>query len=120
MARAVRDLGRVRHGRAHFRRLLNAYEDARPDVIVETYTPMNRAGAMLSRRTGVPLVIDDLAPAWEDDVVYGVGIPWLANRVRRVMLRQARLVVAVNPALRDAFFDEGASPRAKSWSSRTA
>ena len=87
MARAVRDIGRVRHGRVHFRRLLKAYEDARSDVVLETYTPMNRAGATLSRRTGVPLVIDDLAPAWEDDVVYGVGIPWLANRVRRAMLQ---------------------------------
>jgi len=111
MARAVRDVGRLRHGRAHFRRLLKAYEDARPEVILETYSPMNRAGATLARRTGVPLVIDDLAPAWEDDVVYGVGIPWLANRVRRSMLQEARLVVAVNPALRDAFYEEGIPER---------
>lgn len=107
VARAVRDVGRLRHGRAHGRRLFRAFEESRPDVIVETYTPMNGGGAALSRRTGVPLVVDDLAPAWEDDVVYGVGIPRLAARVRRTMISQARLVVAVNAALRDAFYEEG-------------
>jgi glycosyltransferase involved in cell wall biosynthesis len=109
VARALRDVGRLRHGRAHGRRLLRAFAQARPDVIVETYSPMNNSGASVSRRTGAPLVIDDLAPAWEDDVVYGVGIPRLAARVRRAMLREARLVVAVNPALRDAFYEEGLS-----------
>jgi glycosyltransferase involved in cell wall biosynthesis len=107
VARAVRDVGRLRHGRAHGRRLFRTFEDSRPDVILETYTPMNSGGAALSRRTGVPLVVDDLAPAWEDDVVYGVGIPRLAARVRRAMIGQARLVVAVNAALRDAFYEEG-------------
>jgi glycosyltransferase involved in cell wall biosynthesis len=107
VARAVRDVGRLRHGRAHGRRLFQTFEDSRPDVILETYTPMNSGGAALSRRTGVPLVVDDLAPAWEDDVVYGVGIPRLAARVRRAMIGQARLVVAVNAALRDAFYEEG-------------
>lgn len=107
IARSIRDVGRLRHGRAHARRLLKAFQESRPDVIVETYSPMNGGGALVSRRTGVPLVVDDLAPAWEDDIVYGVGLPRLGARVRRTMILQARLVVAVNPALRDAFYEEG-------------
>lgn len=106
-ARALRDIGRVQHGRTHRRRLSRAIQQVKPDVLLETYSPMNVSGAEAAKRAGVPLVVDDLAPSWEDAEVYGRGIDGLSRWARRKLLNEASVVIAVNDILRQAFRDEG-------------
>jgi glycosyltransferase involved in cell wall biosynthesis len=107
VARAIRDVGRLQHSNAHRRRLSRAIRHTQPDVLLETYSPMNVSGAAIARRDQIPLVIDDFAPSWEDDEVYGRGIDWLSRWARRRLLEQASVVVAVNGFLRQSFRDEG-------------
>ena len=76
-------------------------------MLLETYSPMNVSGAAAATRTGVPLVVDDLAPSWEDDEVYGRGIDGLSRWARRKLLNEASVVIAVNAFLRESFRDEG-------------
>jgi glycosyltransferase involved in cell wall biosynthesis len=106
-ARALRDIGRVQHGRTHRRRICRAIQQVQPDVILETYSPMNLSGADAAKQTGVPFVVDDLAPSWEEAEVYGRGIDSLSRWARRKLLKEASVVIAVNDFLRDAFRDEG-------------
>lgn len=107
LALPLRDAGRYLHSRRYASQLLERAEQTRPDVLLETYTPMSVAGVRASAATGVPLVVDDLAPSWEDDEVYGVSLQRLSRRVRRQLLAGAGLVVAVNARLARAFREEG-------------
>lgn len=97
--RVVRDAGRLVYGRVHGRRLIEAVRRHSPDVIVETHVAFSVGGAHAAAVTGVPLVIDDLAPRWEE-ATFGVGLGWAADGVWRRVTGRARLLVAVNGPIR--------------------
>jgi glycosyltransferase involved in cell wall biosynthesis len=109
IALCLRDAGRMMYTRLFANRLTAAVEAARPDFILETNIAFSSAGAIASRRTGVPLVIDDTAPPLEEDteVGYGIGLKGMAVRVFRRITRQAAVVVAVSGQIRRHLLDEG-------------
>lgn len=110
VAARVRDVGRIAHSRQFARQLQRVVADRRPDVILETEVVFATAGASASRRTSVPLVLDDVSPAWEAETHYGLALTGRARRARRQALRQAELVVAVNEPVREELIAEGTAP----------
>ncbi len=67
IAMLMRDWGRIQYGRQYGERLVQAASEHRPDVILETHIAFSLAGKIASQRTGIPLVLDDCAPAWEEE-----------------------------------------------------
>ena len=104
--RPVRDVGRVAFGLRAGHQLADIVTEIQPDVILETHIAFSLCGAIASARSGVPLVLDDVAPAWEEELLYGIGTPRLARRVYRRVVRQATLVIAVNGSIRKLLADE--------------
>jgi glycosyltransferase involved in cell wall biosynthesis len=110
VAARVRDLGRIAHSRQFARRVERVVADCGPDVILETEVVFATAGARASRRFSVPLVLDDVSPAWEAETHYGLALTGSARRARRQALRQAELVVVVNELVRQELINEGTPP----------
>ncbi len=107
LAMVIRDAARIRHGRMYARRLIAAIDEHKPHVILETHIAFSLAGKISSMRTGVPLVLDDCAPAWEEEQQYGVGLKTAARKIHREVTGHARLVVAVNDTLHRYLLEEG-------------
>jgi glycosyltransferase involved in cell wall biosynthesis len=107
IAMRIRDFARIRHGKEYARLLVEAIQKYQPDVILETHIAFSLAGKIASEQTGVPLVIDDCAPAWEEEQQYGVGLRKAALEIHREVTNQARLLIAVNKTLHQYLLDEG-------------
>lgn len=107
IAMRMRDAGRIAHGRMYAAKLMDAIEQHQPDVILETNLSFTLAGKLASEATGVPLVLDDVAPAWEEEQQYGVGLKRAARRIFRKVTEQAGLLIAVNKTIRDYLIEEG-------------
>ena len=101
LALTLRDAGRFVLSHRAGRRLARAARAFRPDLMLETHTAFSLAGAIAATATAVPLVLDDVAPAWEESQQYGVGLPWLAARTYRRVTSAAALLVAVTEEIRD-------------------
>lgn len=106
---AVRDAGRLVYGVRHARRIADAVRAHGADVILETHIAFSVSGARASTATGVPLVIDDLAPIWEERT-FGVGLAPAADLVWRTVTRRARVLVAVNQPIHDELVDDVDDP----------
>ncbi len=106
----LRDAGRVVHGRRHGARIIADAEAARPDVILETHVAFSLSGVLAARATGIPLVVDDFAPSWEEDVYYGAGLKGTARRIHGRVADAARFVIAVNGPIRRVLIDDGVPP----------
>ncbi len=107
IAMRMRDAARVSNSRRYAARLIETIESARPDVILETHIAFSLAGKIASEQTGVPLVLDDVAPAWEEEQQYGVGLKDKAHEVYKEVTESARLLVAVSPTIRDYLRGQG-------------
>jgi glycosyltransferase involved in cell wall biosynthesis len=108
VALRLRDAGRLAHGRRHGARLAELAEQTRPDVILETHIAFSLSGVLASRATGIPLVLDDVAPSWEEEMYYEVGLPRTIRRVHRRALSGARGLVAVSATMRRLLLEDGA------------
>lgn len=107
LAMVMRDAARIRFGKTYARRLIAAVDTFKPDLILETHIAFSLAGKIASQTTGVPLVLDDCAPAWEEEQQYGVGLRQTARNIHREVMSHAGLLVAVNNTLRRYLLDEG-------------
>jgi glycosyltransferase involved in cell wall biosynthesis len=107
LALRLRDRMRIRHGERYAQKLLALIARQKPDLILETHIAFSRAGMLASRASGVPLVLDDVAPAWEEEQQYGVGLKRAARAIHREVTAQARLLVAVNQTLRQHLLADG-------------
>lgn len=109
IALRLRDAVRLAYTRMFAKHLVEAIDTHHPDLIIETTIGFSSAGAIASRRTGVPLVLDDLAPPLEEDkeVGDGVGLKRAAMRVFRRITNQAALVIAVSEQIRQFLLQEG-------------
>src|SRR5262249_55193903 len=107
IALSLRDQGRISHGQRYAGRLREAIEQTRPDVILETHVAFSLAGALAHEQTGVPLVLDDVAPSYEEEQQYGVGLKLAARDIHRRVTGQASLLVAVNNAVRRILIADG-------------
>jgi glycosyltransferase involved in cell wall biosynthesis len=106
LALVLRDIGRCLHGCLHGVHVSAAARATRADLIVETQVAYTLSGALASRLTGTPLVLDDCSPSTEE-CVFGTGLPALASAVLVLHAKAARCVVAVSPALAEMLATEG-------------
>ncbi|NDJ86457.1 MAG: glycosyltransferase, partial [Chloroflexi bacterium] len=109
IAMRLRDTARVAYSRRYAGRLIEALQQHRPDVILETHIAFTLAGKIASAETGIPLVLDDVAPPWEEEEQYGVGSRKLARQTYQEITHQARMLVAVSGAIRRLLIAEGLS-----------
>lgn len=107
LAMRLRDRMRIRHGERYAQKLLALIERERPDLILETHIAFSRAGLRASQLSGVPLVLDDVAPAWEEEQQYGVGLRRAARAIHQEVTAQARLLIAVNQTLYRHLLQDG-------------
>jgi glycosyltransferase involved in cell wall biosynthesis len=105
----LRDAGRLVMARRSGRRLIAAARAFRPDVILETHTSFGLAGQMAAAATGAPLVLDDVAPPWEEAEQYGAGLAELAGAIYRRVIGEASLLVAVAEPIRRHLMQCGVS-----------
>jgi glycosyltransferase involved in cell wall biosynthesis len=106
----LRDLGRCLHARAHGSHVAREAHVHKAEVIFETQVNFAASGALASRLTGLPLVLDDCGLSSEE-VVLGAGLPPLARRAHRQLTRAASVVVTVSEELRRMLIEEdGVAP----------
>ncbi len=110
VALTARDLTRTLQNERFARRLIHSLTDAPADVILETQVAFSTAGARAARRAALPLVLDDVSPASEDEDVYDVRLRHLARSRRRTSLEEASLVVVTSSSIRDTVVEEGVPP----------
>lgn len=79
----------------------------RPNAILETHNCLSLSGLRASRRTGLPLIVDDVAPPWEADEIGGVGLRSLHRHVFDALSRHAMLMIAVNDTLAECLLESG-------------
>lgn len=109
LALRLRDMGRIRFGRRFARRLIERVELSKPDVILETHVGFSLASAIATEQTGVPLIVDDIAPALEEATEFGDGIG-LIRTAQQVFVRlvdKASLIIAVSDHVRCHLEDIG-------------
>ena len=103
----IRDFARIRFGQGYAEQLIKTITDFHPDVLLETHIAFSLSGKIASERTGIPLVIDDCAPAWEEEQHYGVGLRRRALKIHHTVTRHANLLIAVNNTLYRYLLEEG-------------
>ncbi len=107
LAMRMRDMGRAAFGRRYAQHLIDVVRNEQPDVILETHIAFSVAGKEASRATDIPLVLDDVAPSWEEERQYGVGAKKLALTIYREVTGQASLLVAVSEVIRRLLVEDG-------------
>lgn len=107
IAMRMRDSGRVMFGKQYGERLADAVRQHNPDFILQTHIAFSLSGKVASELTGVPLVLDDVAPSWEEQKLYGVGSQKLAKDTHQQITSHARLCVAVSNAMRRYLIEDG-------------
>jgi len=112
LALPLRDIGRIRFGRRFARRLIERVDLTKPDVILETHVGFSLASALATEETGVPLIIDDIAPALEEATEFGdgIGLKRVAQQVFTRVVDKASLIIAVSDHVRHHLDDIGVSP----------
>lgn len=86
-----------------YRRLLKAAREFKPDFIYERYNLYLLAGAMLSRKLNLPLLLEVNAPLAEERSRFsgGLGLPWLARWTEKRAWQSAAFVLPVTRVLAD-------------------
>lgn len=91
-----------------YRRLVRVVRDFKPDFIYERYALFQPAGVWVSRRTGVPLLLEVNAPYAVARRKYGqLRNAWLADAVERYTFRGADRVFPVTQVLAEILVDMG-------------
>ncbi len=111
IAMRLRDSARIRYSKSYAERLIHIALEQKPDVILETHIALSLAGKLASERLGIPLVLDDCSPSWEEEKMYGVGLKERAVAIHREVTSHARIVVAVNETMRGQLLRDGVSPQ---------
>jgi len=102
LPKAVYELMELAYTLVAYRRLAAAANEFKPDVIYERYNLFLLAGAMLKRRTGLPLLLEVNAPLAEERGKFGgLGLPRLARWAEAKAWRAADFVLPVTDVLAD-------------------
>lgn len=97
---ALYELAEASYSVVAFRRLKRAVQEFKPDVIYERYSLYQPAGVWVSRRSGVPLMLEVNAPYAIARRKYGnLRLGWLADRFERFTFRGAARVFPVTHVL---------------------
>lgn len=95
-----------------YRRLSQAVRQFKPDVIYERYALYQPAGVWVSRRTGVPLLLEVNAPyAIARRKYHQLQLGWLADAFERYTFRGADRVFPVTQVLGDMLVGMGVQPQ---------
>ena len=97
------ELNHYRYQRRFTRRALRSLRHDVPDAIYQRLSLGSYAGAVLSRRLRVPLVVEyNGSEAWvARNWGLGLRFPWIAALAEDVLLERADVVVTVSDVLRD-------------------
>ena len=99
---ALYELAEASYAWVVYRRLRRAVAEFKPDVIYERYALYQPAGVWVSRRTGVPLLLEVNAPYAIARRKYGnLRLGWLADRFERFTFCGAARVFPVTQVLGD-------------------
>ena len=94
-----------------YMRLSRARQKQSPDIIYERYNLYSLAGVWLSKRTGVPLLLEVNAPLARERATYGsLGLPWLASWLEHWAWRHAAAVLPVTAVLASEMRTAGVRP----------
>jgi glycosyltransferase involved in cell wall biosynthesis len=107
IAMRMRDTARIAHGRRYAQRLVELIQKTKPNLILETHIAFSLASNIASSQTGIPYMLDDVAPSWEEQKLYGVGLKDQAVSIHRQVTRDAKLLVAVNQSMRRNLIQDG-------------
>ncbi len=108
LPRAAGECAELAYNLPAYRRLRREADAFRPDLIYERYNLFFFAGALLARRTGLPLFLEVNSPLAEERARYGgVGLGRLAHRAERFAWRAADRVLAVTSVLADGIAAAG-------------
>ncbi len=110
IALKMRDAARIRYGKKYALRLIEKAKEIQPDLILETHIAFSLAGKIASETLGIPLVLDDCSPAWEEEQQYSVGLKEEARKIYREVTDWASLIVAVNQTMKNNLIAEGITP----------
>lgn len=108
---ALYELAEAGYSLVAYRRLARAVRAYRPEVIYERYALFQPAGVWVSRRTGVPLLLEVNAPYAVARRKYGgLELGWLADAFERYTFRGATRVFPVTQVLADMLVAMGVRP----------
>lgn len=111
LPKAVYELMEIAYNVRAYRRLRRAYLETSPDFIYERYSLYLLAGAILSRRHRVPLILEINSPlAFERAQFGGLGLKRLANFLEAWTWRQAAHVLPVTGVLGGIVGRSGVKP----------
>jgi len=84
----------------------------KPDVIYERANLYHLAGLLVARARRVPLLLEVNAPLAEERGRFGgLGLPWLAGGLERMVWRGASIALPVTSVLAQHLLDAGVPPR---------
>jgi glycosyltransferase involved in cell wall biosynthesis len=111
LPKAVYELMEIAYNVRAYRRLRRAYLETSPDFVYERYSLYLLAGAILSRRHRVPLILEINSPlAFERAQFGGLGLKRLANFLEAWTWRQAAHVLPVTGVLGGIVGRSGVKP----------
>lgn len=94
-----------------YRRLKQAYDNFKPDVLYERANLYFLPGLWLKRRTGIPMLLEVNAPLAEERATHGgLALPALARRTERAVWRGADAVLPVTGVLAETLRRTGVAP----------
>ena len=104
----LRDAARIALSARQGERLGRDLSLCRAGAILETHNCLSLSGIRASRRSGLPLIVDDVAPPEEADEIGGVGLRSLHRHVFAALCRHSTLMIAVNATLAQCLLESGA------------
>ncbi|NBB84103.1 MAG: glycosyltransferase [Alphaproteobacteria bacterium] len=108
-ALVLRDAGRYAADRRYAHRLMAVARTTGADAILETHVAFTSAGATVARNLGIPLILDDVTPPFEEREA-GIGLDVLNRRAFKANLAHAHRLIAVSGVIARHLVDEGADP----------
>ncbi len=100
IAQIVRELSFLLLDYQLYRRYCSQVAVIAPDVIVERYSFFDRTGMWLAEYFGLPLVLDDISPTWEEEIYFRRALKGLAHRIQRQVFQRADGLVAVSTPIK--------------------
>jgi glycosyltransferase involved in cell wall biosynthesis len=107
IAQVIRELTLLFLDRQYYLYCQREVERVQPDVILERYSVFHRTGMWLATRFGLPLVLDDIAPLWEEDVYFRRGLPGLARCIQDQVFTRADGLIAVSGTMKSYLVQNG-------------
>jgi glycosyltransferase involved in cell wall biosynthesis len=109
---ALAEVAELAYGVPAYLRLARAAALFRPDAIYERYNLFHLAGALLARRSGLPLLVEVNAPLAQERARFGtLRLRRLARRAEAFVWRSADRLLPVTEVLAGYAAAEGVDPR---------